>query len=169
MFKRGTTGRRLGLLIALIACGAMVYAGIALAASDTIVAGPTEAYDHQPGNAPYNTDQGEVVPFQDSADSHNVTARASGLDVLVVEPREGPIDKACGEGLMPGALAALSALGVDPAGHELAGIAYLDATRTAEHRFGVRAGRGVRRTVLHAALAVTHTPGRLWKTTFSMR
>lgn len=82
-----------------------------------------------------------------------ITARVSGLDVLVVEPREGPIDKACGEGLMPGALAALSALGVDPAGHELAGIAYLDANRTAEHRFGVRAGRGVRRTVLHAALA----------------
>jgi plastocyanin len=80
MFKRGTTGRRVGLLIALIACGAMVYAGIALAASDTIVAGPTEAYDHQPGNAPYNADQGEVVPFQDSAGSHNVTARAPGPD-----------------------------------------------------------------------------------------
>ena len=82
-----------------------------------------------------------------------ITARASGLDVLVVEPRDGPIDKACGEGLMPGALAALTALGVDPAGHELGGIAYLDARRTAEHRFGGRAGRGVRRTVLHAALA----------------
>ena len=80
MFKRGTTGRRLGLLIALIACGAMVYAGIALAASDTIVAGPTEAYDHQPANAPYSADPGEVVPFQDSGGSHNVTARASGPD-----------------------------------------------------------------------------------------
>jgi plastocyanin len=80
MFKRGTTGRRLGLVIALIACGAMVYAGIALAASDTIVAGPTEAYDHQAGNTPYNADQGEIVPFQDSAGSHNVTARAPGPD-----------------------------------------------------------------------------------------
>jgi plastocyanin len=80
MFKRGTTGRRLGLAIALVALGAMVYVGIALAASDTIVAGPSEAYDHQPGNAPYNTDQGVVVQFQDSGDSHNVTARQAGPD-----------------------------------------------------------------------------------------
>ncbi|WP_431278962.1 NAD(P)/FAD-dependent oxidoreductase [Leifsonia poae] len=82
-----------------------------------------------------------------------IEARTAGLDVLVVEPREGPIDKACGEGLMPGALAALHRLGVEPAGHTLGGIAYLDADRAVEHRFGVRQGRGVRRTVLHAALA----------------
>ncbi|HEV7811898.1 MAG TPA: NAD(P)/FAD-dependent oxidoreductase [Leifsonia sp.] len=82
-----------------------------------------------------------------------IEARAAGLEVLVVEPREGPIDKACGEGLMPGALAALGRLGVDPAGHTLGGIAYLDARRAVEHRFGEHLGRGVRRTVLHAALA----------------
>jgi plastocyanin len=80
MFRRGMTGRRFGLAIALVAFGAMVYAGIALAASDTIVAGPSEAYDHQPGNAPYNTDQGVVVQFQVSGDSHNVTARQTGPD-----------------------------------------------------------------------------------------
>ena len=33
-----------------------------------------------------------------------VLARLSGLDVAVVEQRSGPIDKACGEGLMPDAL-----------------------------------------------------------------
>ncbi|MFF1876739.1 NAD(P)/FAD-dependent oxidoreductase [Leifsonia sp. NPDC058230] len=82
-----------------------------------------------------------------------IEARAAGLDVLVVEPREGPIDKACGEGLMPGALAALQRLGVEPAGHALGGIAYLDARRAVEHRFGAHPGRGVRRTVLHVALA----------------
>jgi flavin-dependent dehydrogenase len=81
-----------------------------------------------------------------------IEGRNAGLDVVVVEPRDGPIDKACGEGLMPGALTALQRLGVDPAGHEIAGIAYLDATRLVEHRFGATAGRGVRRTVLHAAL-----------------
>ena len=43
-------------------------------------------------------------------------ARRQGLSVIVAEPREGPIDKACGEGLMPGGLAELTALGVDPAG-----------------------------------------------------
>jgi plastocyanin len=80
MFKRGTTGKRVTLAVALIAFGAMAYAGIALAASDTIVAGPSEAFDHQPGNAPYNTDAGVVVQFQDNGGSHNVTARQTGPD-----------------------------------------------------------------------------------------
>ncbi len=82
-----------------------------------------------------------------------IEARLAGLDVIVVEQREGPIDKACGEGLMPGALAALHRLGVDPRGRDFAGIAYVDATRRVEHRFDGDVGRGVRRTVLHAALA----------------
>lgn len=82
-----------------------------------------------------------------------IEARAAGLDVLVVEPRGGPIDKACGEGLMPGALAALHRLGVDPDGHDFDGIAYVSATQRVEHRFDGTPGRGVRRTVLHAALA----------------
>jgi plastocyanin len=76
MLRGRMTGRRLGLAVALIALGAMVYAGIALAASDTIVAGPPESF-----SAPtYNTDQGEVVPFQNLGGSHNVTARQSGPD-----------------------------------------------------------------------------------------
>lgn len=81
-----------------------------------------------------------------------IEARLSGMDVLVVEPRPGPIDKACGEGLMPGALTALHRLGVDPPGHPLAGIAYVDSTTRVEHRFSGGPGRGVRRTALHAAL-----------------
>ncbi|MGO2702801.1 MAG: FAD-dependent oxidoreductase, partial [Cellulosimicrobium funkei] len=55
-------------------------------------------------------------------------ARRAGHDVLVVDRRAGVIDKACGEGLLPGALAAVLALGVDPPGHPLAGISYRDAT-----------------------------------------
>ncbi|MFF2050772.1 NAD(P)/FAD-dependent oxidoreductase [Leifsonia sp. NPDC058194] len=81
-----------------------------------------------------------------------IEARLDGMDVLVVEPRSGPIDKACGEGLMPGALAALHRIGVDPQGHPLAGIAYVDGSSRVEHRFAERPGRGVRRTVLHSAL-----------------
>lgn len=81
-----------------------------------------------------------------------IEARLAGLTVVVAEPREGPIDKACGEGLMPGALPALARLGVDPPGMPFAGIAYLDARRRVEHRFATGPGRGVRRTVLHAAL-----------------
>jgi flavin-dependent dehydrogenase len=81
-----------------------------------------------------------------------IEARMAGLDVTVVEPRDGAIDKACGEGLMPGALPALARLGVDPSGMPFHGIAYVDGSRRVEHRFHGGPGRGVRRTVLHAAL-----------------
>ncbi|MEB3071511.1 NAD(P)/FAD-dependent oxidoreductase [[Mycobacterium] vasticus] len=80
-------------------------------------------------------------------------ARQNGLSVIVAEPRDTPIDKACGEGLMPGGLAALTSLGVDPAGAPLRGIAYLDEHRRVEAPFRDGPGRGVRRTTLHAALA----------------
>lgn len=80
-------------------------------------------------------------------------ARRQGLSVIVAEPRDNPIDKACGEGLMPGGLAALMSLGVDPAGMPLRGIAYVSEQRRVEARFRDGPGRGVRRTTLHAALA----------------
>jgi flavin-dependent dehydrogenase len=80
-------------------------------------------------------------------------AARAGLDVLVREPRPGPVDKACGEGLMPGAVADLADLGVDPAGRPLEGIRYLDGRRTADAPFRHGAGRGVRRTTLHRALS----------------
>ncbi|WP_137295273.1 NAD(P)/FAD-dependent oxidoreductase [Nocardioides dongxiaopingii] len=76
----------------------------------------------------------------------------AGLSVRVVEPRPAVIDKACGEGLMPGALAALAGLGVDPSGHPLHGIAYRAGGRWAAADFAAGPGRGVRRTVLHAGL-----------------
>lgn len=79
-------------------------------------------------------------------------ARRAGLDVVVREPRTGPIDKACGEGLMPGAVAALHELGIRPAGHPIAGIRYLDGRTCADAPFRRGPGLGVRRTVLHAAL-----------------
>jgi flavin-dependent dehydrogenase len=82
-----------------------------------------------------------------------IEARQRGIEVVVIEPRKAPIDKACGEGLMPGALRSLERLGVEPAGHDLAGIAYLQGHRRVEHRFRRGVGRGVRRTVLHAALS----------------
>lgn len=81
-----------------------------------------------------------------------IEARMAGLSVAVVEPRPSPIDKACGEGLMPGAVTALARLGVEPAGHALAGISYQDGRRRVDHGFRHGVGRGVRRTTLHAAL-----------------
>src|SRR6201988_4915929 len=82
-----------------------------------------------------------------------INGRQQGLSVIVAEPRDNPIDKASGEGLMPGGLAELVSLGVDPAGMPLRGIAYLNEHRRAEARFRSGPGRGVRRTTLHAALA----------------
>ncbi|MBU1587139.1 MAG: NAD(P)/FAD-dependent oxidoreductase [Actinobacteria bacterium] len=82
-----------------------------------------------------------------------IEARLAGLTVALVEPREGVIDKACGEGLMPGALPLLARLGVDPAGMPLRGVSYNARGRRADHLFATGIGRGVRRTVLHSALA----------------
>jgi flavin-dependent dehydrogenase len=79
-------------------------------------------------------------------------ARA-GLEVVVIEPRTGSIDKACGEGLMPHTLRQLEALGVHPAGRSFRGISYLDGTRSVRADFRNGLGRGVRRTTLHTALS----------------
>lgn len=82
-----------------------------------------------------------------------VHARAAGLDVLVVDRRTGTLDKACGEGLLPGALRAVQALGADPPGQPLAGISYRSPGRHADHLFAAGPGRGIRRTALHEALS----------------
>lgn len=83
-------------------------------------------------------------------------AARAGLDVAVCEPRTTPIDKACGEGLMPGAVTELGRLGIHPDGVELRGIRYRDAVdpgTCAQTPFRAGLGLGVRRTTLHAALA----------------
>lgn len=85
-----------------------------------------------------------------------IHAARAGLDVAVAEPRPTPVDKACGEGLMPGAVRALAELGIAPPGHPLRGIRYLDAADARQHAeagFRHGPGLGVRRTDLHAALA----------------
>jgi flavin-dependent dehydrogenase len=76
----------------------------------------------------------------------------AGLEVVVVERRSGPIDKACGEGLMPHTLRHLEHLGVHPYGRPFRGISYQDGNRHVDAPFKRGTGRGVRRTVLHGAL-----------------
>jgi flavin-dependent dehydrogenase len=76
-----------------------------------------------------------------------------GLSVTVAEPRAAPVDKACGEGVLPSAVRRLAALGVVPDGYPLRGIRYLDVRHRADAPFRHGHGLGVRRTVLHAALA----------------
>jgi flavin-dependent dehydrogenase len=80
-------------------------------------------------------------------------AALAGLDVTVVEKRSGVPDKACGEGLMPAALAALQGIQVTPTGRDFRGIRYLDSTGERQARAALTSpGRGVRRTTLVAAL-----------------
>ncbi|MFE0606676.1 NAD(P)/FAD-dependent oxidoreductase [Streptomyces sp. NPDC058892] len=79
----------------------------------------------------------------------------AGLEVVVAEPRPTPIDKACGEGLMPGAVRRLGALGVSVSGQPFRGIRYVDGTSglRAEGLFRCGPGLGSRRTDLQSALA----------------
>ena len=76
----------------------------------------------------------------------------AGLAVTVAEPRPGPIDKACGEGLLPAAVRALAQLGVQPVGRPLRGIGYRDESHQVQAEFRAGSGRGVRRTELHRVL-----------------
>jgi flavin-dependent dehydrogenase len=78
-------------------------------------------------------------------------ARA-GLEVVVAERRRGPIDKACGEGLMPHTLRHLQRLEVHPHGKPIRGISYRDGRLHVDAPFKRGTGRGVCRTVLHGAL-----------------
>ena len=78
-------------------------------------------------------------------------ARA-GLEVAVVERRTGVLDKACGEGMMPHTLSHLDHFGIAVTGRPLRGISYIAGERRVDATFRAGAGRGVRRTVLHAAL-----------------
>ena len=84
-----------------------------------------------------------------------IFARQAGLGVTVLERARPPIDRGCGEGLLPDAVARLEALGAVPdpgARVSFLGIRYLAEGLTAEGRFPGGPAWGVRRTVLHAAL-----------------
>lgn len=90
-----------------------------------------------------------------------IRARQAGLAATVLDRSAPPIDKPCGEGLMPDGLARLAELGVSippGAGAPLRGIRYLEGDVVAQGEFRAPGGRagsgglGVRRTVLHGAL-----------------
>ncbi|MCW2877189.1 MAG: monooxygenase FAD-binding protein [Sphaerisporangium sp.] len=82
-----------------------------------------------------------------------IHAALAGMEAVVVEPRPAPVDKACGEGLMPTGVTALRSLGVRVEGRPLRGIRYVDERHRVEAAFRDGHGLGVRRTSLHAALA----------------
>jgi len=85
-----------------------------------------------------------------------IAVRQRGLSAMVADGARDPIDKACGEGLLPDGVAALEELGIRIApanGREFCGIRFLCGEQSAEARFsGSRSGLAVRRTVLHRAM-----------------
>jgi flavin-dependent dehydrogenase len=81
-----------------------------------------------------------------------IAARRKGFEVTLADGARPPIDKACGEGLMPDGLAALGRLGItiDSAeAHPFRGIRFLGAGVSVEAGFPEGAALGVCRTVLH--------------------
>ncbi|HEY8070823.1 MAG TPA: NAD(P)/FAD-dependent oxidoreductase, partial [Methylocystis sp.] len=84
-----------------------------------------------------------------------LAARRQGFGVCLVDRGIPPIDKACGEGLMPDGVAALRGLGVRldaDQGVPFRGIRFLDDRHVAEATFPEEAGVGIRRTRLHQLL-----------------
>ena len=80
-----------------------------------------------------------------------IAARQRGFDVLVTDCSAPPIDKACGEGIMPDGLAAARALGLEleGVGYPFRGIHFSGSGRAVEAVFPDGAGMGIRRPVLH--------------------
>ncbi len=84
-----------------------------------------------------------------------IALRQRGAEVLVADALRPPIDKACGEGIMPDSRVELARLGVDLEPHH--GAAFNGITFASEHarvsaEFPSGRGIGVRRTTLHQLL-----------------
>src|SRR5882762_3921934 len=81
-----------------------------------------------------------------------IAARMKGFTVTAADGAKPPIDKACGEGLMPGTMAALRQLGVAIRPHDgrvFHGVRFVDVATSVDANFSRTSGLGVRRTVLH--------------------
>jgi menaquinone-9 beta-reductase len=85
-----------------------------------------------------------------------IAARRRGLDVTLADAARMPVDKACGEGLMPAGAGALRTLGVSPGEHEsfaFRGIDFVEGELAARAGFEYAPGLAMRRVVLHRLLA----------------
>lgn len=85
-----------------------------------------------------------------------IALRREGCEVTVVDGAAPPIDKACGEGLLPDSEAAFRELGVEvPAdvGFAFRGIRFADERSTVSADFPHGSARGLRRIALHELLS----------------
>lgn len=81
-----------------------------------------------------------------------IAARQKGFSVTLADGSEPPIDKACGEGMMPDTLEALAALGVrlpPGVGYRFRGIQFVENGRCVAADFPEGNGVGIGRPILH--------------------
>lgn len=84
-----------------------------------------------------------------------IAASLKGLRALVVDGRKPPIDKACGEGLLPQAVASLRNIGITigpPAAFAFTGIRFTDGESSASAPIAHGEAFGLRRTLLQRML-----------------
>lgn len=84
-----------------------------------------------------------------------IACREPGLRVMLADCAVPPIDKACGEGLMPDSLEVLSRLGISLQGcatGKFHGIRFVGDHDSLEARFPSGHGLGIRRLILHELL-----------------
>jgi 2-polyprenyl-6-methoxyphenol hydroxylase-like FAD-dependent oxidoreductase len=84
-----------------------------------------------------------------------IAARRRGLRVALIDGRNPPIDKTCGEGLLPSAVAALAELGVEIDSHlgvPFTGICFADEICSVSAKFSGGRALGLRRHALHGLL-----------------
>ena len=84
-----------------------------------------------------------------------IAMRQRGIDVLLADALLPPIDKACGEGIMPDSLRELAQLGIDLGsahGAPFRGVRFCDGHSTVTAGFSSGEGIGLRRRALHSLL-----------------
>jgi len=102
-----------------------------------------------------------------------IAARQKGFSVTLADGSEPPIDKACGEGMIPPTRASLESLGVElkpEHGHRFRGASFLNGESQVSADFPEGQGIGIRRTLLHELLirrAEQCAVKLLWKTPIS--
>ena len=127
--------------------------------SANVTAGESEATGgKQKGKARVGDDRGSsvfVIGGGPAGLAASIAARKKGFSVTVADGGEPAIDKACGEGMMPGTQDALKQLGVEVPSHlgyRFRGIRLVQEGTQVSADFPEGQGIGIRRTLLHELL-----------------
>jgi menaquinone-9 beta-reductase len=102
-----------------------------------------------------------------------IAARKKGFDVTVADGGQPPLEKPCGEGMMPGTLEVLHDLGIHISaadGFAFSGIRFVSGNAQVQGCFPNGLGLGMRRLLLHQRMVeAAHSCGVhfLWNTTVS--